>query len=73
MTATVRTLPPTTRPMPLPSDEKARRAAYARGFDNGERYGHVRGWRIGMGYGLLYGCLAGMVAMWALIAIGRAL
>lgn len=41
--------------------------------DDGERLGHVSGWRKGVLHGLLYGVPLGMLTMWALLQIGRLL
>lgn len=61
------------RPLPIPASEKQIRAAYAQGVDDGERMGHVRGWRTGLGHGLLYGTAMGAAAIVALLHLGMLL
>jgi hypothetical protein len=74
MTATVRPLrgewDSRIRPLPIPASEKQIRAAYAQGVDDGERQGHVRGWRTGLGFGLLYGTVMGAAAIVAALHLG---
>lgn len=60
-------------PLPLPPAEKQIRAARAEGMEEGERAGHVSGWRLGLLHGLGYGIVLGMVSMWALVQLGRLL
>lgn len=58
------------RPLPIPASEKQIRLAYAQGVDDGERMGHVQGWRRGLGYGLLYGTALGAAAIAAALHLG---
>lgn len=77
MTATIRPLSSAQDsrawPLPLPASEKQLRAAAAAGFDDGERHGHVSGWRSGLLHGIGYGIVLGMLCMWALIQLGQLL
>jgi hypothetical protein len=74
MTAVIRPLPSSwdsrVRPLPIPASEKQIRAAYAQGVDDGERLGHVAGWRKGLGLGLLYGTAMGAAAIVAALHLG---
>jgi len=58
------------RPLPIPASEKALRIAYTQGVDDGERMGHVQGWRTGVGHGLVYGIALGALALWAALHLG---
>lgn len=74
MTATVRPLrgewDSRIRPLPIPASEKAIRAAYVDGVDDGERSAYPKGWRSGFGYGLVYGAALGALALWAALHLG---
>lgn len=74
MTANVRPLrsPEESRawPLPIPPCEKRVRAALAAGFEDGERHGHVTGWRTGLGHGLLYGFALGAGCIAAAVKLG---
>lgn len=61
------------RPVPLPAAEKALRAARAVGFDEGERYGYITGWRWGVLCGACVALPAGMGLMWAMVQLGTLL
>lgn len=58
------------RPLPLPPNEHALRAAAQAGWDDGERAGYVIGWRYGVLCGLLAGALLGGVGIAGLIHLG---
>ena len=70
--------PPATRPAPLAAhpDERlsaAILAARADGRDAGERDAWPRGWRAGVGHGLVAGLLVGALAMYAGLQIAAML
>lgn len=73
MTAKIRPVLPSgaVYPLRVPDSEKARQAAYLKGLDEGERTGHVNGWRIGFRLGLLYGAVLGQLLMMGAGYIGR--
>lgn len=58
------------RPLPIPAAEMALREANRRGWDAGERYGYVHGWRWGWLCGACVGLPAGVGLMWACIRLG---
>ena len=69
---------PPAEPAPHPDTRAgaARLAAWRAGYEAAERYHHLKGWRSGVGHGLLAGILLGALAMHAgteLAALIRAL
>lgn len=58
------------RPLPTLASDTQIRDAYQHGVDDGERLGHVHGWRGGLGHGLVYGIVLGAVAVVAALHLG---